>query len=225
MEYLELLNKIKPYAEENFAIFQRRLIFTDREILGIRTPILRKIAKAWQGDIDELLAYPDEYYEVVFIKLAVVAAMPYEEFVLRLPACVALIDNWSLCDTFKANAIKRHKEEFLSVLEKLFQTGKEYYVRYVLVALLFFYVEREYLSVIRSYIRRTDDQPYYVYMAVAWLVAEILIKEYDVGVDILRAGLLSEKTHNKAIQKAIESYRLTKSQKEFLRSLKIKKER
>ncbi len=225
MTYLEFLNKIKPYAEEEFVAFQRRFIFTDRKILGIRTPILRKLAKEWKGDIDELFSYPNEYCEVVFIKLAVVASLPYEEFVQRLPACVALIDNWALCDTFKAKVIQKHREEFLPILEKLFQTGKEYYVRYVLVTLLFFYVEKEYIPLIKEYIQRTDDQPYYVYMAVAWLTAEILTKEYDEGVCILQSKILSAKTQNKAIQKAIESYRLTKTQKEYLRSLKIKKER
>ena len=75
---------------------------------------------------------------------------------------------------------------------------------------------------IESYIQRADTSKYYVHMATAWLVAEILTKEYDYGLTILQSKVLDIKTHNKAIQKAIESYRITTEQKEYLRSLKIK---
>lgn len=225
MQYSKLIEILRTHAEPNFANFQRRLIFAQREILGVRTPILRKIAKEYKGDVDELLSFPNEYYEVVFIKLTVVSALSYEEFINRVQDCVSLIDNWALCDSFKAKCIKKNKDDFLSVLEKLFATGKEYYVRYTFVVFLAEYVEKKYLSTVISYIRRADLQPYYVHMAVAWLTAEILIKEYAYGLEILQSGVLDERTHNKAIQKAIESYRLNQEQKEYLRSLKIKNKR
>ncbi len=222
MTYSQFLEKITPYAEEKFAAFQRKLIFTDRKILGIRTPTLRKIAKECAADIPTLFSYPDEYYETVFIKLTAVASLPYERFLFYLGDCIELIDNWALCDSFRAKRIKKNREEFLPVLEKFFQTGKEYYVRYTLVTLLTEYIQDEYLPIVTEYIRRTDDTLYYVHMALAWLIAEILIKRYERGVDILKSGILSVKTHNKSIQKAIESYRLSKEQKNYLRSLKIK---
>ncbi len=225
MQYSKLIETLRAYAEPNFADFQRRLIFTERRIIGVRTPILRKIAKEYQGKIDELFSFPNEYYEVVFIKLTVVSALPYEEFVKKVEECVSLMDNWALCDSFKAKCIHKHKEEFLPVLEKLFSTGKEYYERYAFVLFLAEYIEDKYLPMVISYIQRADLEPYYIYMAVAWLVAEILVKEYACGLEILRLGILDGKTHNKAIQKAIESYRINKEQKEYLRSLKIKIER
>ncbi len=222
MTYSEFLHKISVHAEDDFAAFQRKLIFTRRKILGIRTPILRRLAKEFSADIFTLLSYPDEYYETVFIQLTAVSMLPYEEFVRRLPTCVEFMDNWALCDCFKARCIKNHKEEFLSVLEKIFTSEKEYAVRYVLVVLLAEYVEEKYLPIIKGYIRRADTSPYYVHMAVAWLTAEILVKAYDEGVKLLREGILAPKTHNKAIQKARESYRLNREQKEYLNSLKIK---
>lgn len=222
MQYSKLIETLRAYADTKFADFQRRLIFTEREILGVRTPILRKIAKEYRGEIDELLSFPDEYYEVVFIKLTVVASLPYEEFVSRLELCVSLIDNWALCDSFKAKCISNHKTEFLPVLEDLFSTGKEYYERYVFVVFLAEYIDEKYLPTVISYIKRADLKPYYIYMSVSWLVAEILAKEYAWGLKILRLGILDKKTHNKAIQKGIESYRINQEQKEYLRSLKIK---
>ena len=222
MTYSSFIEELQSYAEPSFQQFQKRLIFTDYEILGVKTPVLRKLASKYAKELEKIFAFPNEYYETVFIKLTIVSKLPFQEFLRYLEACVALIDNWALCDSFKGREIPKRKKEFLPVLESLFSTGKEYYQRYALVVFLSEYVEKEYLSLIKEYLRRADTQPYYVHMAAAWLTAEILIKEYEYGVSLLKEGVLDVKTHNKAIQKAIESYRLTLEQKEFLRSLKIK---
>ena len=222
MTYLEFLDKLTSYKEVDFANFQRRLIFTKYEILGIRTPILRKLAKEYKEYFKDIFAFPNEYYEVVFIKLILVSAFQYKEFLTYLEECVALMDNWALCDCFKSKCIKKHREEFLPVLENLFERGGEYEQRYPLVVLLSEYVEEKYFFKLENFIRRADTKPYYVHMATAWLLAEILVKEYKFGIKLLKKRLTDEKTHNKAIQKAVESYRLTQEQKEFLRSLKIK---
>ncbi len=222
MTYSNFIEILRQNAEEDFAVFQRKLIFTDRKILGVRTPIMRKIAKAWKDSVEELFAFPDEYYETVFIKLAAVSLLPYDKFLLYVSDCVSLMDNWALCDCFKAKCIAKHREEFLPMIDGFFQTRKEYFVRYALVSLLNDYVEKKYIPSIKTYLQRIDERVYYIYMAAAWLTAEVLTKEYDEGVDILRERILPVKTHNKAIQKAVESYRINTEQKEFLRSLKIK---
>ena len=221
MTYSEFIEKISSYAEEDFANFQRKLIFTDRKILGIRTPTLRKLAKEFQKEIQTVFEYPNEYYETVFIKLTMVSSLPYKLFLSYLEESVSLIDNWALCDSFKAKCIKEQKADFTHQLERLFVHGGEYFERYVLVVLLAEYIEEDYLPLIKSYMGRANKDLYYVHMAVAWLLAEILIKAHDYGVEILKERSLPAKTHNKGIQKAIESYRLTNEQKEYLRSLKI----
>ena len=221
MTYLEFLKLLKSYAEQPFADFQQRLIFTKREILGVRTPILRQIAKRYMSNLDEILSFPNEYYEVVFIKLTQVSQLPYNQFVARLDECVSWMDNWALCDSFKAKCIRSHKSEFLPILKTMFQRGGEYEQRYPLVVLLSEYVEKDYLAEIEQFIMVANTGHYYVYMAVAWLMAEILVKEYECGVHLLKRRIIDVKTCNKAIQKATESLRLTKQQKDFLRSLKI----
>ncbi len=222
MRYLEFLDILKGYAEKDFADFQRKLIFTRYEILGVRTPTLRRLAKELSGSVDELLAYPNDYYETVFLKLTAISSLPYEAFVAKLEYALSLMDSWALCDCFKAKCIVKRRKELLPILEKLFSVGKEYYVRYVLVTLLSYYVEEEYLPLVTEYLRRVDCTPYYVHMAAAWLTAELLVKHYDVGVAFLKEDVLPKRTHNKAIRKAIESYRVTKERKDVLRSLKIK---
>lgn len=222
MSYADFIKKLNDLSESTFAGFQQKLIPTKQTIIGVRTPVLRKIAKEYLSSIEELLTYPDEYYEVTFIKLTAVALLPYERFIERLEYCVDRIDNWATCDSFKAKCIQKNKEKFLLQLDKLFQTGKEYYQRYVLVTLLGNYIDQKYLSWIQTYVQTADVRFYYVHMAVAWLVAEVLIKNFDEGITLLQTCVKDSKTRNKAIQKAKESYRLTQEQKTFLETLKIK---
>ncbi len=225
MTYLELLEFLLLHAEEEFAAFQRKIISTERKIMGIRTPVMRKLAKSITIPFESLLAFPNEYYEVVFIKLTVLSSLPYEEFLSYLYDGLSLIDNWALCDCFKVRCIKKHKTEFLPVLNAVFLSGKEYFQRYVLVTLLFEYMNEEYIPLICNYLQRANHSFYYVHMAAAWLTAEVLIKRYEAGIELLQSGILPAKTHDKGIQKAIESYRLTKNQKEYLRSMKINQKR
>ena len=221
MIYDELLSKLKSYAEPSLSAFHSSLIKAPREeVLGVRTATLRKIAKSIP--IEEAVSYPDDYYEVKFIKLTVISRLPYERFLEYLPCALPLIDNWALCDGFKAKCIQNHRKEFLPIIEEIHGAGKEFFVRYALVELLYDYVSEEYLPLLFEYLRKTNCDKYYVHMAAAWLTAEILVKHFDVGVTFLKEKALDVKTHNKSIQKAIESYRLTKEQKEYLKTLKIK---
>ena len=220
MTYDEFLEELRIYAEDDFARFQRRLISTQAEILGVRTPTLRALAKKYFPLAEEFISYPDEYYEVTFIKLAMISLMEYDEFKNYVGRAVCGIDNWATCDSFKPKCLRTRQEDFLPILENIFSRGGEFDERFALVILLGFYVEEKYLPVIRIYIKKADTKRYYVRMAVAWLVAELLVKFSDFGRKILLSGTLDVATHNKAIQKARESYRIDEKQKEFLSSLK-----
>ena len=222
LTYDKFLDELSSFVDPDFATFQRRLIDTKQTILGVRTPVMRKLAKKYQREWKTLFAFPDEFYEVTFIKLSALSLRDYETLVKNVGDAVLLMDNWATCDCFRTKTIEKHKREFLSVLETIFVRGGEFDERYVFVTLLTYYVEENYADVITSYIRRANTQRYYVHMAVAWLVAELLVKEYEIGLKILRSGMLDGKTHDKAIQKAKESFRVSKERKEFLNSLKIK---
>lgn len=222
MTYTELVSLLRKNSEKNFVDFQRKLIFTKYDILGVRTPKLREIAKLFKESVESLLSFPNEYYEVVFIKLSVVALLPYGEFIKRVQTVVPLIDNWALCDSFRPKCLKEHAEEYLPTLLCFLEKAGEYEKRYVLVTLLVYYTDEKYLSILAGVLRGTDTARYYVRMAAAWLVAELLVKHYDFGVNLLKEGFLEVKTHNKAIQKARESYRLNNQQKAYLNALKIK---
>ena len=218
--YGELLAELKACAEPEYAAFHKRLLKNDKiNVLGVRVPTLRKLAKRYKNAIDPILCCSDEYYEVTFIKLQAVALLPWEEFIKYVDKCVPLIDNWATCDCFAPKCIGGHKDEFLPYVSKYLHGG-EFSQRFALTTLLHFYVEEEYLQLIADTVRKSSRELYYVHMAAAWLIAEVLVKFYDKGVEFLKLNGLDTKTHNKAIQKACESYRLTKEQKDFLRGLK-----
>lgn len=219
--YEELLQELNGLSDLDYAAFHSKLLHNPSiKVIGVRTPLLRSLAKSYAARIQELFALPNEYYEVTFLKLIAASNLPYERFVNIVDDCVALIDNWACCDCFKAACIKKHRQEFLPFIKAYLGVNKEFYQRFSLVTLLHFYVKEEYLNLIFDSVERADTSFYYVHMAAAWLIAEVLVKHYEKGVKYLKQGKLDIKTHNKAIAKACESYCLTDEQKKELKGLK-----
>ena len=222
MSYEEFLTELKASQDLGYRQFHKRLLKNDNiNVLGVRTPIMKKIAKKYKNCVDELMSFPDEYYEVTFIKLSAVALLDYEKFITYIDKCVPLIDNWATCDCFAPKCIEKHKDEFLPYIFKYLNEDKEFYQRFALTTLLHYYVEEQYLQTLFDAIKKADTNYYYVHMAAAWLIAEMLVKFYDKTVELLTTDFLDKKTHNKAIQKACESYRLSQEQKTYLKGLKI----
>ena len=222
MTYLQLIDELYSLQDKEFALFQTRIVNSkNQKIIGVRTPVLRRLVKKYKNEYQTLLTFPDEYYEVTFLKLNAVALLPYENFLPLVKTCVKSIDNWAICDTFKARCIQKNKENFLPYI-KDFLKGDEFEQRYALVTLLSFYIEEKYLPLVFESIEKSNREPYYTYMASAWLLAEVLVKYYEEGVRFLKQNTLDARTHNKAIQKARESFRLTIEQKQTLNALKRK---
>lgn len=219
--YEELISKLKSVSDSGYASFHSKLLNNPNiNVIGVRTPVLRKLAKEYEGDIERLLNLPDEYYEVTFLKLIVASRLPFEEFTKVVGRCVEIIDNWACCDCFKAVCIKKHREEFLPFVKAYLGVNREFYQRYALVTLLHFYVDEEHINLITESVERANTRYYYVHMAAAWLIAEIIVKHYEKGVEYLKLKRLDKATHNKAVSKACESYRVTQEQKRELRALK-----
>jgi len=220
--YREFLQELKSLADDDYRAFHKRLLKNDDiNVIGVRVPDLRKTAKKYKACVPELMEFPDEFYEVTFVKLSAVSLLPYEEFLRYVDESVSLIDNWATCDCFVPKCLAKHKDEFLPKIQSYLAEPEEFTQRFALTTLLHFYVEEQHLPNIISAVMRADTGFYYVHMAAAWLIAEVLVKFYDEGVSFLKRNALDKKTHNKAIQKACESYRLTNEQKNFLKGLKI----
>lgn len=221
LRYEEVLAELFENRDEEYRTFHKKLLKNDAiNVIGVRMPVLRKLAKQWKEEWETLLTFPDEYYEVTFLKCTAVSALPFPQFCTAVDGVVDLFDNWATCDCFAPRCVRKHREAFLPYLERYLQSEKEFTRRYALVALLHDYVEEEYLPVIFDFVRRCNGEEYYVMMAAAWLVAEVLVKYYDRGTAFLREECMPVQMHNKAIQKARESYRLSAEQKEALKGMK-----
>ncbi len=219
--YEKALAKLQEKRDEQYAAFHSRLLKNEKiKLIGVRTPCLRAFAKEWKGETDAFLAFPDEYYEITFLKCALVGALKYEEFIGRVDKVVPLLDNWATCDTFTAPCVRNRREEFLPFIQKYLQSDREFTVRYGLVMLLHYYVDEQYLPVIFKSVEELEKIDYYVMMGAAWLIAEVIVKYYEEGVRFLKEGSLPTITHNKAIQKACESFRVKGEEKAYLKSLR-----
>lgn len=220
-DYQEFLAELKSYEDEEYREFHKRLLKNgDIKVIGVRVPVLRKLAKKYKGEADMLMTFPDEYYEVTFVKLSAVALLPYEGLLKYIDKCLPLIDNWATCDCFAPKCLEAHKDDFLKLPPIYAAVNAEFYQRFALTSLLHFYVEDKYLPEIFSIIKQVNTDYYYVHMAAVWLIAEVLVKCYDSGVEFLQSGAVDKKTHNKVIQKACESFRLSNEQKNFLKGIK-----
>lgn len=226
--YEEVIEELKSLADDKFADFQRRIIQDKKlEIIGVRTPDMRRLAKKYKGEYAAFSTFEERYYEIVFIKLSVAAMLPYEEFASVCDSCAKSITDWALCDCFAPSCIKSHKEDFVPFIKKYLScvdgyNGGEYVRRFALTTLLHFYVEEKFLDLIFYCIQICKPDKYYVMMAAAWLLAEVLIKHYNRGLDFLQSTMCDINIRNKAISKACDSFRVTAEQKKHLKSLRVK---
>jgi 3-methyladenine DNA glycosylase AlkD len=219
--YERLLADLNANVDVGYKNFNFKLLGNDKlQVLGVRVPILRKLAKQYKDELPSLLHLPDDYYEVTFVKLCAVSLLPYESFIALLDECVRRIDNWAVCDSFKAKCIKANRQDFIKYIKKYIAHEGEFCQRYALTTLLSYYVDEEYLPLIFECAERANTNYYYTHMAVAWLVAEVLTKYFSQGVDFLNRHSLDKSTHNKAIQKATESFRLSEQNKNYLKTIK-----
>ena len=224
MTYQSLLEELRSYADEKYRAFNAKIVAIPEErFIGVRTPQLRKLAKKYKAEWECMLTFPDEYYEVTFLKCATLGMQSYPIFTEHLAKILPRIDNWAICDCFEAPCIRKNREDFLKYVDAFRFSSHEFTSRYALVQLLKYYCEEEYLPYIFESMEGCDHSKYYVSMAAAWLMAEVLIKHYDTGVAALKRGTMPAVTHNRAIQKARESFRLSAEQKEELNAMKRKK--
>jgi 3-methyladenine DNA glycosylase AlkD len=219
MTYDELLAVLNENVDEKYRAFQKKLISTKAQILGVRVPILRKIAKQFTN-VESYINFSDEYYEVTFIKITAVSQLPFEKFITYLDKILPTLDNWCTVDSFSPKCIQKNRDKFLPYIREYIKSKNVFERRFALTTLLKYYVDEWYLEVIFSLLEECDTSDYYVSMAAAWLVAEVLAKYYDRGLGFLYEQSLDRATHNKAIQKARESLRLSNDRKNYIKGLK-----
>ena len=218
--------QLKTQKEPSFQQFMVKLLPGIDNILGIRLPTLRKIAKQlakgnWQDYL--LLALDDSYEEIMLQGLVLGYAQGnLQEKEPFLRSYIPKIDNWSVCDSTCAT-IKLAKEEpeaFWNFLQEYLHSNREYEVRFALVQMLDYYINEAYLAHVLEAIDHVNLKAYYVQMAQAWAVS-ICYREFpQQTLPYLKENHLDDFTHNKAIQKIMESLKVPKKEKLSLKTLK-----
>ena len=226
----KIKKELKQLVDEKYREFHKGLCPGTENILGIRVPVLRDYAKklAKEYEIKELLKNIDnEYYEEIMLQGMLIGLEKdkdkgIQNILKDIEEFVPKIDNWAVCDVFCAGLkiTKKHKKEMWDFLQAYVTSGKEFEIRFGVVMILDYYIAEEYLEKNFAIFDHIKSDKYYVQMAVAWAISICLIKFYDKTIEYLKQAKVDKFTYNKALQKAIESYRITEEQKTELRKMK-----
>lgn len=218
--------QIFELIDTDYQKFSAALIPTINNVLGVRLPELRKIAKKIvKGDWHTYLeTAKDEYFEEVMLQGMVIGYVKtdIEELLFYVASFVPKIDNWSVCDSFCTGLkfTKENKERVWEFLQPYLYSKKEYEIRFGVVMLLDFYIETEYIERVLYLLDRVKHEGFYAKMAVAWAVSICYVKLPDSTMEYLRNNMLDDFTYNKALQKITESNRVDKETKSLIRSMK-----
>lgn len=209
--------------------FQAKLMpAVDKEtIIGVRTPMLRKLAKELKGSEEAtefLRDLPHEYYDENNLHGFLLSEIKdYSECVAALDAFLPLVDNWATCDLLSPKCFRRHKAELKADILRWMASEHLYTVRFGIEMLMSHFLDEDFFPESLDWVASIRSEEYYLRMMQAWYFATALAKQYDAALPYIEGHRLEDWTHNKAIQKSVESYRIREEQKEYLRSLKIKK--
>ena len=208
--------------------FQAKLLPTiEKEtIIGVRMPVLRKFAKGY-GKTEEakefLKILPHQYYDENNLHgLLIEQIKDYDRCLAELERFLPYIDNWATCDMLSPKIFRKHLPYIYERIKKWLQSDHEYTVRFGIVTLLGFYLDDAFDPEMLSLVANIESEKFYVKMAAAWYFSIALVKQYEVTLPYIQKQILEPWTHNKAIQKALESRRISPEKKEYLRNLKIK---
>ena len=226
----DLRKKLFELKEEEYKDFVNALTPGEDNMIGVRMPLIKKIAKEiansnWREFLKN--AYTDYHEErLVYGLILGFAKIELDELFFYLDKWLLLVNNWAVCDTVTMNlkifSKTKEKEKVVDYLiSKLSIKGKPFIKRAVIVCLFCYFLSDDYIDKVIEIFCETKDDDYYIKMALAWGVSTILIKNFDKGLGLIKSKKLEQWTHNKAIQKSLESFRLTVEQKEILKNLKI----
>lgn len=196
--------------------------------IGIRTPKLRSYAKELsRRPLEELDGFfqelPHLYHEENNLHGFLLEGIrDYGACMERLEAFLPFIDNWATCDTTAPKVFKKHKGELLGQIRQWLASDHTYTIRYGIGMLMREFLDEDFVPEYLELVAGLCSEEYYVNMMIAWYFATALAKQWDEALPYLREGRLGQWCHNKTIQKAVESYRITGGQKEYLRTLRRK---
>lgn len=226
---MSIQKQLFELQDTKYAAFQAKLTPTVpiEKFIGVRVPACRKLAKkvykeaVYDGFLKSL---PHEYYDEDMLHGLIISEMKdYDNCIDELQKFLPYVDNWAVCDIMSPKVFKKHKAELIQEIKKWSNSDHPYVCRFGLEMLMSHYLDEEFKPEYLEIPAAVKSNEYYVKMMIAWFFATALAKQWDAAIPYIENQRLSMWEHNKTIQKACESYRITDEQKKYLRSLKIKK--
>lgn len=223
MTLYDILNKIK---DDDYKKFQAKLVpnIPPETIIGVRTPQMRKIAKdVFESDYrDEFLNdLPHKYYEENLIHFFMLAMIrDFDECVEKVELFLPYVDCWPVSDQATPKSFKKNHQKLLPYIKKWISSQHVYTARFGIRMLMNEYLGEDFKEEYLELVACKKGEDYYLKMMIAWYFATALAKRYDESVKYIENRRLDEWVHKKAIQKALESYRVEDEHKKYLKSLK-----
>lgn len=214
-------------ADPGYQAFTERLIPGHKNILGVRLPLLRKVAKEiakenWR----EFLKQNDEvYFEEIMLKGMVIGYIKdasVNEIIKLIETFIPKMDNWSVCDSFCAGLkiTKHHQEKFWPLICSSLSSEDEFEVRFGIVMMLTYYVDNRYVNDVLNHLEHLSHSGYYVRMAIAWAISACYVKYPNLTLAYLKETKLDTFTYHKALQKISESLKSDVTTKEMMKQMK-----
>ncbi len=210
-------------GEPKYRDFTATLIPTvDKDlIIGIRTPLLRAYSRSLCEYDSFLKALPHRYFEENNLHAFLLEReSDFDALIKRLDLFLPYIDNWATCDSLKPRALKKHPQKLFENIKRWIASDNVYEIRFGINMLMTHFLDGHFSADHLYLVANIKSEEYYVNMARAWYFATALAKQYDDALPLIKGNLLDRWTHNKTVQKSIESLRIPKDRKEYLRSLK-----
>ena len=224
----EIISKLFELQDPEYQKMQTKIIpnVDAASIIGVSTPELRKLAKQFakrdEGQ-DFLNELPHRYFEENQLHAFIISEIKdYVKCMEELIRFLPYVDNWATCDQMSPKVFKKHRPELLDPIYVWIRSNKTYMVRFGIGMLMQHFLDEDFDPAYPEMVSKIRSEEYYVNMMIAWYFATALAKQYDVVLPFIEKRKLDKWTHNKTIQKSVESYRITTEQKEYLKSLKIK---
>lgn len=231
----EIQERLLELQDKKYQAFHSKLIpnVNPESVIGVRTPALRALAReltpsrsgsSGKNPAEEFLSrLPHKYYDENQLHGFIISReKDFDRCISEVEAFLPYVDNWATCDQLLPDVFKKNHDKLLPYVKKWLKSDLTYTVRFAIGILMHHFLDDDFSPEYPEIICKIRSEEYYVNMMIAWYFATALSKQYDSIIPYLTERRLEPWTHNKTIQKAVESFRITAEQKEFLRTLKVK---
>lgn len=224
----KLIDRLYALQDTKYRDFNSKIVpnVDIDKMIGIRIPELRKIAKEMVKNGEYklfIVELPHNYYEENILHSCILSLLSdIDEVIEEIDKFLPYIDNWAVDDALSPKVFKKYPDRILDKVKEWTNEKDEYTIRFGVVTLLNFYIKDNFNEEINDLVCSIKSDDYYVNMAIAWYFSYALIFQYDKTISIFEKRLLTPWVHNKSIQKAIESFRISNDVKDYLKTLKIK---